>query len=139
MIIARYLFGFVLLIAASSSRADPETFRAFGGVPGLTRVVDTFMEELLAHPRTRPFFESVDQENLKRLLVEQFCAELQGGCTYTGRDMRSAHQGLEISMADFNALVEALQKAMAREGVPFRAQNKLLAKLAPMYRDIVER
>jgi hemoglobin len=134
---SRLAFLFVLLSLLAPAKADPETFRAFGGIPGLTRVVDVFMVELLADPRTRPFFESVDQENLKRLLVEQFCAELQGGCTYTGRGMREAHQGLQISHADFNALVEALQRAMAREGVPFRAQNKLLAKLAPMHREII--
>lgn len=133
----RTILLLALLSSSSALRADPDTFQAFGGVPGLTRVVNAFMEELLADPRTRPFFESVDQENLKRLLVEQFCAELQGGCTYTGRDMRTAHQGQGITMADFNALVEALQRAMDREGVPFRAQNRLLARLAPMHRDII--
>jgi hemoglobin len=38
-----------------------------------------------------------------------------------------------------NALIENLQFAMDKEGVPFAAQNKLLAKLAPQQRDIVER
>jgi hemoglobin len=37
------------------------------------------------------------------------------------------------------ALVENLQWAMRREDVPFPAQNRLLAKLAPMRRVIVER
>jgi hemoglobin len=39
----------------------------------------------------------------------------------------------------FNALVEDLQKAMSERGIPFRAQNKLLAKLAPLHRDIEHR
>jgi hemoglobin len=38
-----------------------------------------------------------------------------------------------------NILVEHLQHAMDREGVPFAAQNRFLAKLAPMKRDVVER
>jgi hemoglobin len=46
---------------------------------------------------------------------------------------------LNIDRAAFNALVEDLQKAMDKNDVPFHAQNRLLAKLAPMYRDIEER
>ena len=37
----------------------------------------------------------------------------------------------------FFALVESLQKAMDKQNVPFSAQSKLLAILAPMHRDIV--
>jgi hemoglobin len=36
-----------------------------------------------------------------------------------------------------NALVESLQTAMDREGGLFAMQNRLLARLAPMKRDIV--
>ena len=51
--------------------------------------------------------------------------------------MKSSHAGLGIDRADFNRLVEVLQVAMNQHKVPFRAQNKLLAKLAPMHREIV--
>ncbi|MFN3842235.1 MAG: group I truncated hemoglobin [Rehaibacterium terrae] len=109
----------------------------FGGVAGLTALMDDFMTILLDDPRMRPFFENADQVRIKRQLVEQFCVILGGDCTYSGRDMRSSHVGLGITRADFNALVEDLQIAMDRRGIPFRAQNKLLAKLAPMHREIV--
>ncbi len=109
----------------------------FGGVAGLTALMDDFMTILLDDPRMRPFFENADQARIKRQLVEQFCVILGGDCTYSGRDMRSSHAGLGITRADFNALVEDLQIAMDRRGIPFRAQNKLLAKLAPMHREIV--
>ena len=109
----------------------------FGGVEGLTALMDTFMAGLLADPQMGPFFANADQARVKRQLVEQFCVILGGDCTYTGRDMRSSHAGLGIDRADFNRLVEVLQVAMDQHGVPFRAQNKLLAKLAPMHREVV--
>lgn len=109
----------------------------FGGEAGLTALMETFMAGLLADPRTQPFFANADQVRVKRQLVEQFCVILGGGCTYTGRDMRSSHMGQNIDRNDFNALVEVLQVAMDKHDVPFRAQNKLLAKLAPMHREIV--
>jgi hemoglobin len=109
----------------------------FGGEAGLTALMETFMTGLLADPRTAPFFANADQVRVKRQLTEQFCVILGGDCTYTGRDMRSSHAGQDINRGHFNALVEVLQVAMNQHGVPFRAQNKLLARLAPMHREIV--
>lgn len=113
-------------------------FKDFGEMPGLTALMDDFMVLLLADPRTRPFFENADREGVKRHLAEQFCVILGGPCTYTGRDMKTAHEGFGITRGNFNALVEDLQIAMTKRGIPFRSQNKLLAKLAPMHRDIEE-
>jgi hemoglobin len=112
---------------------------AFGGTEGLTRIMDDFMVNLLADPRTRPFFETVDQARVKAQLVQQFCDILQGGCVYQGATMKQSHQGMGVNSAHFYALVESLQKAMNKNDVPFGAQNRLLAVLAPMHRDIIEK
>ncbi len=109
----------------------------FGGKDGLTAIVSTFMDNMMADPRTQPFFANVDRERVKRELAEQFCVILGGDCTYSGRDMRTAHAGMKIDRNNFNALVENLQKAMDTHKVPFRSQNKLLAVLAPMHREVV--
>lgn len=114
-------------------------FEDFGGRPGLDALMEDFMAIMLEDPRLRPFFENTDQARIKRQLAEQFCAILGGGCTYTGRDMKSSHAAFAIDRADFNALVEALQVAMNRRGIPFRSQNKLLAILAPMHREVITR
>ena len=108
----------------------------FGGPQGLATLMDDFMVGLLADRRTRPFFENVDQAMVKKHLADQFCVILGGDCQYTGRDMRTTHAQMGVTRADFNALVEVLQVAMAKRGIPFRSQNKLLAKLAPMHREI---
>jgi hemoglobin len=109
----------------------------FGGQPGLKALMDDFMTLLLADPRTEPFFAEVEHERVKLHLTEQFCVILGGDCEYTGMDMVTAHTGLDIRHGEFNALVELLQVAMERRGIPSRAQNKLLAKLAPMHREVI--
>ena len=111
----------------------------FGGKDGLTAIVATFMDNMMADPRTQPFFANVDRERVKKELSEQFCVILGGDCVYTGRDMRTTHAGLKIDRNNFNALVEDLQSAMNTHKVPFRSQNKLLAVLAPMHREAVTR
>ena len=114
-------------------------YKQFGEEAGLVALMDLFMTKLVADPRTRRFFENSDQASVKKHLVEQFCVILGGPCTYTGRDMRTAHKGFDIGRDNFNGLVEVLQEAMSERQIPFRAQNKLLAKLAPMHRDIEHR
>jgi hemoglobin len=53
--------------------------------------------------------------------------------------MNKVHQDMDIDRAAFNRLVEVLQDAMNAKGIPFTDQNRLLARLAPMHRDIVTR
>lgn len=113
--------------------------KAFGGKAGIRRLVDRFVDLNTTDPRIAPIFKSHDMVRLRRTLFEQFCYLLDAGCTYTGRDMKSSHKNLGTTRADLNALVENLQRAMRENDVPFRAQNRLLSKLAPMDKDVVER
>ena len=118
---------------------DAIIFKEFGEKAGLVRIMDDFMINLLKDPRTKTFFAKADQPRIKEQLVDQFCFILNGPCEYKGAKMKSIHAELGINRENFNALVEQLQFALDKNQVPFRAQNKLLAVLAPMHRDIVTR
>ena len=125
------------LADAHAQAGDDALFRALGGQPGIARIVDDFVPRLAADPRMGEFFKKARQAHLEEMLAQQFCAVSGGGCVYTGQDMVQAHRDMDISKADFNALVEVLQAAMDAQGVPFATQNQLLARLAPMHREIV--
>lgn len=114
-------------------------YAAFGGAEGVGRIVDGMLDRSVADPRIAGIFAATDMVRLRRVLREQFCFILGGGCAYTGRSMQDAHDDMGLQPADFGALVEHLQAAMTAEGVPFRTQNRFLAKLAPMRRDTVTR
>ena len=135
------LFTALLLSAGAHAQpaavADDSLYQAFGGQTGLVRLMDDFMIRLLADARMRPFFKDADQAALKKQLVLQFCEVSGGPCRREGPTMKESHDGMDITRSDFNALVEVLQDAMDAQGVPFAAQNRLLAKLAPMHRDII--
>ena len=129
----------IFLIFGSSinhAMADQSTFDDFSGKEGLTRIMDDFMVGLVADPRTGPFFKDSNQARVKAMLVLQFCELLDGGCQYPGLNMVDAHKNMKVNRAAFNGLVEQLQFAMDKHEIAFSSQNKLLAKLAPMYRDI---
>ena len=123
-----------------SCPARAETlYEDLGGQSGLVRIIAEMGRRNAADPRIRDQFDNVNTERLHRLLVTQICELTGGPCTYRNLDMMKAHAHLSITMRDFNAMVENLQAAMETCGIPFRTQNRLLALLAPMHRDIVTR
>lgn len=133
------VFAAAIILTLSSRPGAAQTsgaFEAFGGKAGLDRVADRGIDRVLQDPRIKDRFASSNVPRLKALLSEQFCALLGGPCTYTGRDMKTTHAGMGLKDKDFNALAEDFQRAMDDVGIPFRYQNILLAKLAPMDRDI---
>ena len=123
--------------AAGGAPADDTLFRALGGQAGIDRLVDDFVPRLVADPRMSEFFKKAKQPHLKLMLEQQFCVVSGGGCAYDGQSMAQAHKDMDIAKGDFNALVEVLQDSMDAQDVPFAIQNRLLARLAPMHRDIV--
>lgn len=125
--------------AGATPFAGAAMWEAFHGAGGVSRIVDAFVDRNLADPRIAGTFVAHDPVRLRRTLKEQFGYILGGPVAYTGRDMQSAHRDLGLQSADMGALVENLQAAMAEEGVAFPAQNRFLAKLAPMRRDVVTR
>lgn len=138
----RGLIGFTALVAACCFPAfahaqDASLYHALGDRPGLERLMDDFMQRLLADPRTQPFFKDADQAHLKHQLVDQFCDVAGGPCRYSGKSMKRVHEAVDIDRAAFNALVEVLQQSMDAQGIAFGTQNRLLARLAPMHRDII--
>jgi hemoglobin len=125
--------------AGAAPFAGAAMWRAFHGRPGVDRIVDRFVAINVADPRIADIFKAQDLVRLRRTLKEQFCYILGGGCVYSGRTMRDSHKDLGLQAADMGALVENLQAAMRGEGVGFAAQNRFLARLAPMKRDVVVR
>ena len=109
-----------------------------GGQGVLRAAVDRFGDIVEADDRINFTFADTDLSKFKELLFEQLCALSGGPCHYSGRDMRTAHAKLQITTAEFNALAEDLYLALDKVGVPYRQQNKLMALLAPMRRDIVK-
>lgn len=123
--------------AGAAPFAGTAMFEALHGKAGIDRIVSDMLDQAFADPRISDIFKGHDRVRLQRTLAEQFCYILGGPCAYTGRTMAAAHRDMGVQPGDMNRLVEHLQLAMDREGVPFQTQNRFLARLAPMKRDIV--
>lgn len=138
----------VLLVAAAvmafglirhGHAAGDALYRDLGETAGIAKIIDAAMDNFLTDPRIKDEFDNINIERLKGRLVDHFCVISGGPCRYAGRDMHAAHKGLHLNQASFNALAENVQFAMDKVGIPFRTQNRLMALLAAMQRDVVTR
>ncbi len=129
------LLGATLLLPIGAHAAT--LYADLGAKDGVAKLVEQAAAIWTTDPRIAATFEDTDMVRFKQKLAEQLCQVADGGCTYTGHSMHDAHKGLHLDTSQFNALVEDLQQAMDRLDIPFPTQNRLLAVLAPMYRDVV--
>jgi hemoglobin len=119
--------------------ADDSLYQALGAKPGIASLMTDFVGRLKTDERIGRYFKETKAAALAESLTDQICKVSGGPCDYEGAPMDKAHQDLEIDRAAFNRLVEVLQDAMNARGIPFGEQNRLLARLAPLHRDIVTR
>jgi len=108
-----------------------------GGKEAIGAVVDAFMSKVAADKRINRYFWNADAVSLREALFTQICSATGGPCVYSGRDMKTAHAGMNIKPPEFGALVEDLVGALDQFHVPAREKNELLSMLAPMKGDIV--
>ena len=123
--------------AGVASAQDASLYMALGETAGITKLTDDFVNRLKVDARLAPAFKDTNAKNLKLMLMQQFCKVSGGPCVYEGADMKSAHANMDITKTDFHALVEVLQQSMDANNIAFTTQNQLLARLAPMHRDVI--
>ncbi len=116
---------------------DQSLYDRLGGKGAILLVVDEFVNNVAADDRINQAFAGADLANLREKLYEQVCEATGGPCTYTGMDMMSAHKGMNVSDADFNATAENLIAALDRFGVPEQEKNELVGAIAGMKGSIV--
>lgn len=138
-ILIRALLLFTLSGCSTSPEPKDWLYQQLGGASGLEQLADGLLREIEQDRQIVHHFKDTDIARFRKLLIEQFCDLSGGPCKYSGATMQESHTGFQITEADFDNLVGHLIKVMTEQQVPVAAQNRLLAKLAPMYQDVVYR
>lgn len=134
--------GLALLLAIAGCASAPlkkTLYDELGATPGITAIVDEIIAVYADDPRVAPFFANSNIKRFRSKLIEYLCNISDGPCEYTGDTMQESHTGLGIGESSFNAGVEGFQKAMDRLHVAQTTQNRLIARLAPQRKDILNR
>jgi hemoglobin len=136
---------FALVLCAAVAHADHHEktlYQRLGGYDALAAVTDEFLARMGKDPKLGRFLVGHSQDSLGRirqLIVDQLCAATGGPCVYIGRDMKTAHKGMGITLEEWNRSVEHLVATLNKFKVPEREQKELLTALSALEKDIVEK
>jgi hemoglobin len=112
-------------------------YDSIGGSPAVRAAVDAFYARVLSDGQLAPFFTSVNLDRLKTHQRAFIAAAVGGPEIYSGRDMHAAHAGLEITDADFDAVVAHLVDTLAGLGVPEETTGRIGETLGPLRSAVV--
>jgi len=147
--ISRLLVGMMLIVgvrAGLSAQGQPATkslYDRLGGVYSIATVVDDFIERLLVNDtlNANPAISEarrVPKAGLKFHVTTLVCEVTGGPCKYSGRSMKESHDLLNISEAQWQAMVADFRKTLDKFKVPAKEQKELIAIVGGTKKDIVK-
>jgi hemoglobin len=115
-------------------------FDKYGGVPVVTEIVRDFYKRLMRRPNLRRYFVNVSLENVIHHQIA-FVSMVMGRTPheYLGRSMKAAHQGLGITATSFELAAALLADTLVAAEVEQADIDTIMAKVASLRADIVER
>jgi len=116
----------------------PTLFDKLGGREAIAAVASDFADSVKVDERIKAKFAGTsDWDGFKNKLTDQLCVAAGGPCTYAGKDMKSAHQGMSLAEADYSAFVDDLKKTLEKFKVGEKEQAELLAAVGSMKKDVL--
>ena len=122
---------------------DPEKslYHRLGGYDAIAAFADDLLPRLLADPQLGVYWKGKCKDSLRKerqILVDYLCAATGGPVNYTGRDMKTSHEGLGISESDWDVFAKHAVASLEDLGVAQREKDEVLALAASLKADIVE-
>lgn len=118
---------------------EASLYQRLGGQAAISAVVDAFYVKVLADARIKQHFTDVDMEKQAKRQKAFLSAAFGGPVAWTGKDMRKAHQGLNLTEADFNAVAENLLKTMEECKVPKALIDEVMAIAGSVKNDVLNK
>jgi hemoglobin len=117
-------------------------FERLGRSCGIERIVDEVASRHLENPviaaRFRPYLEQPQKLQALKEHLARFLEMGSGGPQrYAGRDMKSAHAGMNISPAEYMAAIDDILAALAHVGIDQQTRNDVLAIAWSLKGDII--
>jgi hemoglobin len=141
-VLAAVLVVSVVGVATAQDKPKP-LYDRLGGVYSIATVVDDFIERLLvnatlnANPAINEARARVPKAGLKFQVTALVCEVSGGPCKYTGRTMKESHRHLNITQAEWDAMVVDFKATLNKFNVPQREQQELITIVGSTKNDIV--
>ena len=112
-------------------------FQRLGGTERIAAVVDDLVDRHAVNPLLEPRFRGKDLARFKVLATQFFCMGTGGSAHYEGRDLRTAHAGMNISEQELVATIDDVVAAMQAKGIGATEVNEVVALLYSLKGDVL--
>ncbi|HUQ91455.1 MAG TPA: group 1 truncated hemoglobin [Bryobacteraceae bacterium] len=116
-------------------------YRRLGGYDAIAAFVDELLQRLVDDPQIGVYWKGKCKDSMKRdrqLLVD-FLGHATGGLIqYTGRDMKTSHEGLGITEGEWTVFAQHAIDVLDDFGVRETEKSEVLALTGSFEKDIVE-
>jgi Truncated hemoglobins len=117
-------------------------YERLGGYNAISAVVNELAVRLVTDEKLGVYFKGLSNDSKRKLiahLTDFVCSATGGPCIYTGRDMKTSHEGLGITEEEWDRFVRITKEVLDKFKVPAREQQEFLQAVAPLKSVIVEK
>lgn len=113
-------------------------YERLGGEERIMRLVKDIIDNHYTNPLIRTRFENIsDRTGFESHVFEFLCSGSGGGQTYSGKDLLSAHKGMNINEQELVAAIDDIVAAMTKNGYDQAEKNEVVAILYSLKGDVV--
>ena len=116
-------------------------YERLGGYDAVSAVADDLLPRLQADSQLGRFWNHRGEDGVareKQLLIDFLSSSAGGPVYYTGRDMKTSHEGMRISESDWSAFLGHLNATLAKFQVAEREREDVVAFIQSTKPEIVE-
>ena len=107
-------------------------FERLGGTNGITSIANDVIDNHLANATIATRFANSDVTKIKNAAATFFISGTGGPDVYKGKDLLSAHKGMNISAVEFMAVLDDALSALKKNNIGQREQEEVLFVLYSM-------
>lgn len=126
-----------LAVVVNEEPVEASLFDRLGGTDGISSIVDDIVQAHLDNPVINHVFLPLKEnpehfESFKTHVKEFLSAGTGGGATYTGKDLPSAHKGLNTTEKEFLSAVDDILMTLSKHNIDEETKKDMLYILYSM-------
>ena len=121
---------------------DPHAslYERLGGYDAIAAFVDDLLPRLLRDPEIGVYWKGKCTDSLRKdrqLIVDFLCSAFGGPVEYLGRDMKTSHDGLEITAREWDVFEQHVVASLENLGVSGCEYDEVMAATVSLKGDVV--
>lgn len=107
--------------------SEATLYERLGGEEKIRKITSDILDNHLQNDAVRVRYADSNRDEVIRIVTEFICMGTGGPQQYTGKDMLTAHRGMNINEQEYMAVIDDIMAALDTNGVGDREKQEMLA------------